>query len=231
MLGAALTLALLQAAVCPASAANSLRQAEMSVRNLDVAGAIAHFDEAAGAGCRDGAIGAAYLRGLQAARAAYAQGGSPASLAPVDRAIAELEAHEKSGNRLAEIAHVMLMAAAAAAQSERDDMATFLEHARSLEQRSAGGRALSPGVSEVAGDLWLQVHRFDAAREAYRAASQSGPTPATRLGLARVAARQADVPGACTSYRGLLQAPGVSRVSPAFAEAQRYVDANSCPAR
>ena len=129
--------------------------------------------------CAETAVPYWYLRGLIAAREAYRYGGSPESLEPVKLAMAQL-ASRAAETRAAEIARVVLMAASAAAQSEREEMGLLLEHATNLErqQRSAG----LPGApivtaQEVAGDLWLQVHRFEDARRAYLgAAEQVGST-------------------------------------------------------
>ena len=87
----------------------------------------------------------------------------------------------------------MLVAASAAAQSERDEMGAFLTHAIAMESlQLAAGQPAAPVLSalEVAGELWLQVHRFDDARAAFeRAAAQVGTTPRITAGLARATAR------------------------------------------
>ena len=133
-----------------------------------------------------------YLDGLAAAREASAAGGSPDSLAPVRRAVAVLEQHR--GPR-AEIAVYVLRAAAAAAQSERDEMSLLIEHAVRLESvQLEAGEAGLPGVTahEAAGDLWLRVHGYEQARQAYeRAAARVGLTPRIRDSLATVCARVA----------------------------------------
>ena len=139
-------------------------------------------------------VAAVYARGWEAARAAYAQGGSAESLQPVRDAIASLERTGGNGPGPAQVARLVLLAAAAAAQSERDEMAIFLDEAVRLEAlQLAAGQPGAPGVSahEAAGDLWLQVHRFDEAREAYRrAASVVGMTPRIARALEEVEARQ-----------------------------------------
>jgi hypothetical protein len=159
-------------------------------------------------GCTDTAVPYWYLRGLLAARDAYRYGGSPESLEPVTAAIAEL-ASRSSLIPAAEIARVVLMAASSAAQSEREEMALFLEHALTLErQQRSAGLAGAPMVSahEVAGDLWLQVHRFDDARQAYvEAVKQVGSTRRTTLGLARTAFRLGDQQGACEHYQSFVK--------------------------
>jgi hypothetical protein len=130
-----------------------------------------------------------YLRGLEAAAEAYTQGGSDESLAPVREAIAALAAISGGQAGSAEIARLVLVAAAAAAQSEREEMGAYLTHATEMEVlQLAAGEPGAPGVSalEAAGDLWLQVHRYDDAIRAYeRAARYLGMTPRIQAGLAR----------------------------------------------
>jgi hypothetical protein len=157
-------------------------------------------------GCAEIAVPYWYLRGLIAAREAYRYGGSPESLEPVKLAMSQLASRAEE-TRAAEIARIVLMAASAAAQSEREEMGLLLEHATTLErqQRSAG----LPGApivtaQEVAGDLWLQVHRFEDARRAYLgAAEEVGSTRRVTLGLARTAFRLGDLPASCAQYRAL----------------------------
>ena len=69
----------------------------------------------------------------------------------------------------------MLQAAAAAAQSEREEMRLYLDTAIRMETlQRAAGLAGAPiiAAAETAGDLWLQVHRYDEARRAYDEASE-----------------------------------------------------------
>jgi len=173
-----------------------------------------------------------YLRGLIAAQEAYRDGGSPQSLEPVKAAIAALSARTTEA-REAEIARVVLEAASAAAQSERDVMALLLDHALHLEgeQRSAG----LPGAPiitayEVAGDLWLQVHRFEDARMAYaRAAREIGPTKRIFLGLARAASRLGETTAACEEYRRLVAGwRGAENEPPEIAEAHTFLRQPAC---
>ena len=88
---------------------------------------------AAAAGCAEADVAALYLRGLVDARAAFLQGGTPASLTPVREAIEALGRLADNQPGPAEIARLMLQAAAAAAQSERGEMALYLEHATQME--------------------------------------------------------------------------------------------------
>jgi hypothetical protein len=138
-------------------------------------------------------VEAIYARGLADARAAFEQGAPPESLVPVREAIAALLKISQERPGQAEIARLTLQAAAAGAQSEREEMALYLDQATRMEilQLDAGQRG-APGVSalEVAGDLWMQVFRYDEAITAYeRAARYVGTTPRIRDGLARARAR------------------------------------------
>jgi hypothetical protein len=234
-MGFVLAVVLLQPACVPDAAALE-QQAIARARVLDVDGAVALLDRAAatGVGCGRAVLAATYLRGLRAARDAYREGGSEPSLAPARNARLSLAAAARQGSLVADVGQYVLFAAAAAAQSERDDLATFLDHALQLERRllEAGDGPLLPVTAhEAAGDLWLQVHRFDSARDAYaRAAALLGPTPRTTVGLARAAAGLKDVEGACDAYRsaiGLLEKAGADR--PERREADRYV-ADTCRA-
>jgi hypothetical protein len=169
-----------------------LREATTRVQAFDLAGAAANLRDPAG-GCGDIEVAALYLGGLAAAVDAHKQGGSEESLLPVREAIAELE--RKSGQRAgpAEVARLVLVAAAAAAQSEREEMGAFLTHALAMESlQFAAGQPGAPVLTahEAAGELWLQVHRFDEARAAFaRAAEQVGTTPRITAGLARATPR------------------------------------------
>jgi hypothetical protein len=183
-------------------------------------------------GCAQREVATAYVRGLLAAREAYRAGGSPESLAPVKEAAAELEAWATAPGPAA-IARAVLLAAAAAAQSERDEMFLLVEHAVSLEAlQLAANEPGAPVVAahEVAGDLWLQVHRYEEARRAYqRAAARLGATPRVTLGLARVSARLQDERTACAEYRALSEWWGARLPEPPeVAEARTYLRENRC---
>lgn len=184
--------------------------------------------------CLETALPYWYLRGLIAAREAYRYGGSPESLEPVKLAIAQL-ASRTTETTAAEIARVVLMAASAAAQSEREEMGLLLEHALNLEQRQrSAGLPGAPMVTaqEVAGDLWLQVHRFEDARHAYQSASkQIGSTRRVTLGLARTAFRLGDLPASCEQYRALVSEWPQSRGEPTeLTEARTFLRRPECRA-
>jgi hypothetical protein len=185
--------------------------------------------------CTETSVAYWYLHGLIAARDAYRFGGSPESLAPVKVAIEQLAARSKD-SAVAEIARVVLLAASSGAQSERDEMGLFLEHAINLErQQRAAGLAAAPIVTahEVAGDLWLQVHRFDDARRAYlEAATQIGATRRVTLGLARTAARLADSQTSCEQYRNLVSGwPQRGGEPPELSEARTVLRRQDCRAQ
>ena len=182
--------------------------------------------------CPQTAVAYWYVHGLIAAREAYRYGGSPESLEPVELAMAELES--RTGEvPAAEIARVVLQAAMSAAQSEREEMGLLLEHALDLEgkARSAGSSG-APIVSafEVAGDLWLQVHRFDDARSAYvTAGEQVSATRRVTLGLARTLTRLSDLPAACDQYRRLVSGwPKAGGEPSELTEARMFLRRSEC---
>jgi hypothetical protein len=175
---------------------------------FDLSGAAESFAAPAAAGCTEARLAAVYLRGLVAARAAYPFGGSRESITPVERALAELDRDPLRSLAETQIVRFVLQAAIAASQSEREEVALLIDHAIDLEaQRRSAGLSGAPVVTavEVAGDLWLQVHRYDDARRAYaRAADRVGRTPRVVLGLARTAVRLFDWPTACAEYKALV---------------------------
>jgi hypothetical protein len=207
MATALLLLVLAQGAQCTPEAAALIKTATGRAAVFDLAGAVQRMQAAVTSGCADAMLPALYLRGWIAARDAYRVGGSPDSIRPVLQSIATLQdTLGKTGPP--QIAALVLQAAVAAAQSERDELALMIDYAVQLEERSltAGGSAL-PMITahEAAGDLWLQVHRYDEARRAYtRAAERIGVTPRVTLGLARLAVRLDAVATACTQYRSLV---------------------------
>ena len=176
-------------ATCPGEQGALMAETVARVQESDNAGAIDLLRKTGDSGCLEAAIALAYLQGLVDARAAYAEGGSEASLAPVRQAITTLEKFAEGRAGPAEIARLLLQASAAAAQSERDEMMLYLAHAEQMDVllRAAGQPAapLMP-AAEVSGELWLQVHRYDEARAAFlKAAEQAGMTPRIKAGLAR----------------------------------------------
>lgn len=226
---------LVQEGACQGEAAERVASGTALANAFDLAGAADQYARASRLGCAGAAAGAEYLRGLAAARAAYAAGGSPESLEPVKRAVAALDALDAGLPGPAEVSRFVLMAAAASAQSERDEMALLLEHALRLEAiQLAAGQPGAPAVTahEAAGDLWLQVHRYEEARRAYdTAAGRVGRTPRVVLGLARTASRLKDEATACREYRALIEGWGTARDEPAeIREARMYIRQPACEA-
>jgi hypothetical protein len=213
-------------------AASLLTEALVRATEFDLAGAAALLS---GSSDRDAQVASLYMRGLIDAREASHQGGSPDSLKPVRQAIASLEAIAEGRPGGAEVARLMLQAAAAAAQSERDEMRLYLDTALRVETllRAADlpGAPLVP-AAETAGDMWLQVHRYEEARAAYDEASLLyGSTLRTLAGQAQAARGVKDAASACSASRALLDAWGERPGSPAeIVDARAYV-AGSCPSR
>jgi hypothetical protein len=174
-------------------------------------------------------VGLIYLRGLVDAREAFDDGGTVAALTPVYGAIEGLATLSQGRRGSAEIARLVLQAAAAAAQSERDEMRLYLETAIQMELiQGAAGLPGAPLVSttEIAGDLWLQVDRYEDARQVYDdAADRVGPSLRNMLGSARASRRLKNVLAACTSYGALLETWGSRPGTPSqIVEAQTYID-------
>ena len=211
-----------------------LAEARERATEFDLSGAIALLKTVSNGADTNAQVAMVYMRGLTDAREAARQGGSPESLASVTQAIAWLGAASSGQPGPAEIARLTLQAAAAAAQSERDEMRLYLESAVRMEivQRAAGlpGAPLVP-AAEIAGDLWLQVHRYEEARRAYAdAADRFGPSFRTHAGSARAARSLNDTSGACRAFRALLDGWGARDSQPAeILEARAYV-AGSCQA-
>jgi hypothetical protein len=195
---------------------------------FDLVGAETLLNAAAQRGDASARTATLYIRGLIDAREASRQGGSPESLAPVRAAIEALESIANGRPCSPENARLVHQAAAAAAQSEREEMRLYLDTAIRMEtlQRAAGmpGAPVIP-AAEAAGDLWLQVHRYEEARRAYdEATERGGPSLRTLAGRARAARGLNDVPTACQAFRALLETWGARSGQPAeIAEARIYV--------
>jgi hypothetical protein len=179
-------------APCTADAHALVSAASTRAQDPDLTPAADALREAARRGCAEAEIGALYLGGLIEAHAAFLQGAPPESLLAVHQAIASLERISLGRPGPAETARLVLRGAAAAAQSERDEMALYLEHAERMDAllRATGQPALPIlSAAEASGELWLQVHRYEDAHAAFtRAAAQVGMTPRVVAGLARAAA-------------------------------------------
>ncbi|HEY1302148.1 MAG TPA: hypothetical protein VGF24_01280 [Vicinamibacterales bacterium] len=233
MLSIAIAMLLAQASGCAGRGATLLSSAQAHAEAFDLSQAAADFDAAAMAGCTDAEVSALYLRGWIASRDAYRFGGSPESLAPVQSMLERMDGEPWRSRGDVEVARFVLRAAIAAAQSERDEMSLLIEHAVDLESRRRS--ASLPGAPiitahEAAGDLWLQVHRYDDARRAYlRAAERIGRTRRVILGLARTAVRVSDSATACDEYAALAASWRSGGVEPSeIAEARTFLRQPSC---
>jgi hypothetical protein len=232
MIAVLLSLVLAQTSPCSADAAALVKTARERAAVFDLTGAAQRLQAAVMSGCQDAVLPSIYLRGWIAARDAYRVGGSPESLRPVSQSIAMLQdSGGKSG--AAQIAALVLQAAAAAAQSERDELALMIDYAVQLEDRNLTAKLPSlPMITahEAAGDLWLQVHRYDDARRAYtRAAERVGVTPRITLGLARVAVRVDALSTACSQYRALVASWTATGLEPVeLAEARTFLTNPGC---
>lgn len=142
--------------------------------------------------------------GWLAARALAPIGAPRDRLGPVNRSLERLDT--LIVNLSARYADAAIRAAISAAQEERDEMAVFLEHARALSVQMAltGAAARWPlPIDELEGELWLEVDRFDTARDAYQRATKTTPSPRAWLGLARANARLDDMAASCAAYKAI----------------------------
>jgi hypothetical protein len=236
MLSIVIAMLLAQLQGCDSNGKALVATAQARADAFDLSGAADAFASAAAAGCNEARLPAVYLRGLVAAREAYRFGGSPESIAPVERALAEMDTEPLRSAGETQIVRFVLQAAIAASQSEREEVALLVEHAIDLEtQRRSVGLAGAPVVAavEVAGDLWLQVHRYEDARRAYmRASERVGRTPRVVLGLARTAVRLMDWVTACTDYKAVVGSWRSSDRRPReIVEAQAFLREPMCLAK
>ena len=234
--GLALGVALLASTLAGSAQQSACSQVLARARTLAERFQMAQAEQALGERVRRGCdvrVAITYLRGLQAAREASAKGGSEESLMPLRRAVADLDAMGEAGGPT-EIASLVLRAAAAAAQSEREEMAVVLAQALQVERaRGARGADGAPVLSahQMAGELWLQVHRYDEAAAAFLVArGVAGDSPRGAVGLARARARDGRIPEACDLYRAVERmAPDVRAVMKAeVAEAQEFLRQPAC---
>ena len=222
-----------QLAACEPAAAAAMAEARARGESFDLAGALEAVRGVTG--CDEAEGTAEYLEGLVGARAAVKTGGATDSLRDVRSAANALSRRAEGGRRRWEIGSLVLRAAAAASQYERDEMAVYLAEALRIEGLLLDAGQPGPPVvtaHEVAGDLWLQVDRYEEARQAYlRAAERVGRTSLVRLGLARAAARLNDTASACREYTWLLEwwdeRPGLP---PEIEEARTLLRSGLCPA-
>ena len=230
MVGIAVLAAVMSQDIC----ASSLGEARALALRMDTDGAVARLEASARSGC-DADVPIAFLKALAAGRAASARGGDEASLRPLKDLIAVIDQRAQPGSP-EEIAVLLIRAAAAAAQSERDELFAYLSQALQVERaRGARGLAGAPILTahEVAGELWLDVHRYDDAVAAFRIArGASGDSPRLATGLARALAGQRSTADACTEYRRLstdasARVPSMARER---AEAEAFLAQPACRA-
>jgi tetratricopeptide (TPR) repeat protein len=176
---------------------------------------------------RDGV--AAYARGVAAARAAWLRE-TPALLDTARAAASSLErrAARQGSQSLAELHRVCVLAATAAAQEERAELGVLLTHATSMVRRPGPARAPTNPIipaHELAGDLWLQVSRFQDAARAFAIALERHPRrPRSLIGLARASARAGDVPRARAAYEEFLTVWNDADTDrPELSEAREYL--------
>lgn len=133
-----------------------------------------------------------YARGVLAARWAWPGGSAPHLDAARDAAdhLGRLAAAEGTFSR-STVRQAAVLAAMAGAQEEREQLTLLLGHAVHLDNQLDGLGAppdrLLP-LSELAGELWLRIHRFDDAERYYRAVVERFPERSWAwVGLARAA--------------------------------------------
>jgi tetratricopeptide (TPR) repeat protein len=147
----------------------------------------------------------AALVGWVEARKLAPAGGDKQLLGPAMRAIEELEALKTGPLAIdAEYAQVAIRAAIAAAQDERPELELLLTHARDLTERLAarGRRATWPRpYNLLAGELWLEVDRYDEARSAFERAVRAEESAIALVGLGRTLARLNRHDEACQAFR------------------------------
>jgi hypothetical protein len=170
-----------------------------------------------------------FARGVGAARAAWPGGKAP--LVAVAREAAQKldEIASKRGRKgLVELQRLGVLAAIAAAQEEQDELTLLLTQAMALEMAiQPPGQPVSPivPIHELAGDLFLVVHRYPDARRAYEASLARYPGRARSLhGLARACAKSNAREAARTAYEQLLaQWKTADPDRPEIAEAKAFL--------
>jgi hypothetical protein len=221
---------------CSPDAIAAVNRAAVLASEFDLSGAAAQLEVENAGACDAARVAMLYARGLIAAQEAFRQGGPPESLAPVRQAMAALDSVSKGRPGSAAVARLVLQAATAAAQSELDEMRLYLESAIQMESlQRAAGQPGAPLVSaaETAGDLWLQVHRYEDAWRAYFGArTHVGSTARVLAGIGHTAQRLQDMDTACAAFRQLLESWGARPARPSqIAEARAYIDGCAPPGR
>ncbi len=150
---------------------------------------------------------ATFMHGYAAARLASPEAKADL-IAEAGDCAKQLEGTVSNPVSIAELYRVLVRAAMAAAQEETPELELLITHAVSLEKRLRESGQLDMPLqpaTEIAGDLWLQVNRYEAARQSYRATLDAWPhRPASQLGIARASAELHDDGAAKDAWRALL---------------------------
>lgn len=145
------------------------------------------------------------LLGWVEARRLATSGGAVESQGSARTSLEELERLKGGPIDLeVEYAQIALRAAMAAAQDERSELELLLTHARDLAERllGRGRKAMWPRpFNLLAGELWLEVDRYEEARAAFERAVKSDGGAVALVGLARALARLGLHDEACQTYR------------------------------
>ena len=173
------------------------------------------------------ALARAALLAWNEARALARIGGDPAKLGPVRLRLEELRRFAAGPFALeAEYALVSAQAAIAASQDERAELELLLAHARDLSERLFQRQRTvrwPRSFNLLAGELWLEVDRYEDARQAFgRALRDGAPRAVARVGLAEALMRLDRRDEACRALRQVRDAADAVR-------AQADQLAASCP--
>ena len=211
-------------------------QASARAQEFDLPGALALLKEAASDGaCDEAGAQFEYVEGLLGAAEAARQGGTVDSLRDVRSAVHALlwraagkggVPNQRSLDRGQPPRHRAIPAVAVKKQVDCRLALRYVEQTEVLVDLPDRIHRLH----ELAGDLWLQVHRFEDARRAYeRATEHVGRTSRITFGLGRAAARLQDGRTACAEYRRLLDWWGPrAALPPEIEEARMYLASPAC---
>jgi hypothetical protein len=169
-----------------------------------------------------------YARGLAAAKAIGRS--EYMAAAPVAReAAAQLDVLAQAVGRrgAAEVRRLSVLAAIVASQDEREELLVLLAHAVDLARALDSGieQDAPAAIDELAGDSWLLVDRYKAARESYEQAIHRNPRRGRAvLGLARSCVRLEDTACAEAAYRRFLSLwQAADEGLPETAEARQFL--------
>lgn len=213
--------------VCSAAEEAALTRATAMIERGDDPLAREPALQPARGGCRAIALARLSLVSWTEARALAVIAGDPARLGPIKARLDELRRFHSGTLALdAEYALVSVQAAVAASQDERPEVELLLTHARDLAERLDDRRrpARWPRpFNLLAGELWLEVDRFDDAVQAFERAVRAGQSRAlAQVGLAEALMRLDRRDEACRTLRAVREAS-----ASLDARARRLAD--SCP--